>query len=65
MLAEATYRRGITDFFTLEGHGEFLEGNSHALGLNAAFGIGKIGVINVTAATAATQPRQDGSAASE
>jgi outer membrane usher protein len=51
VLAEATYRRGITDFFTLEGHGEYLEGNSHAAGLNAAFGIGKIGVINVTMAS--------------
>jgi outer membrane usher protein len=50
VLAEGTYRRGITDYFTVEGHGEYLEGNSHAAGLNAAFGIGKIGVLNVTAA---------------
>ncbi|HEY2677132.1 MAG TPA: fimbria/pilus outer membrane usher protein, partial [Steroidobacteraceae bacterium] len=51
VLAEGTYRRGITDGITLEGHGEYLEGNSHAAGANAAFGIGTIGVVNVTAAS--------------
>jgi outer membrane usher protein len=50
MLAEGTYRRGITDDFTLEGHAEYLEGNSHAAGLNAAYRIGTVGVVNVTAA---------------
>lgn len=49
-LGEASYRRGITDDFTLEGHGEFLAGNAHAAGVNAAFGIGKVGVLNFTAA---------------
>jgi outer membrane usher protein len=51
VLGEVSYRRGITDTFTLEGHGEYLAGDSHAAGVNAAFGIGRIGVINVTAAT--------------
>jgi outer membrane usher protein len=50
MLGEASYRRGITDALTLEGHGEYLAGDSHAAGLNAAFGIGRIGVMNITAA---------------
>lgn len=50
MLGEFSYRRGITDQITLEGHGEFLAGDAHAAGLNAAFGIGRLGVINVTAA---------------
>jgi outer membrane usher protein len=50
MLGEVSYRRGITDSFTLEGHGEYLAGDSHAAGVNAAFGVGRIGVINFTAA---------------
>jgi outer membrane usher protein len=50
MLGEVSYRRGITDGFTLEGHGEYLAGDSHAAGVNAAFGVGRIGVINFTAA---------------
>jgi outer membrane usher protein len=50
MLGEASYRRGITDAITLEGHAEYLAGDAHAAGLNAAFGLGQIGVINVTAA---------------
>jgi outer membrane usher protein len=50
MLGEVSYRRGITDAITLEGHGEFLAGDAHAAGINAAFGIGQLGVINVTAA---------------
>jgi len=50
MLGEVSYRRGITDGITLEGHGEYLAGDSHAAGVNAAFGVGRIGVINFTAA---------------
>lgn len=50
LLGEVSYRRGITDGFTLEGHGEYLAGDSHAAGVNAAFAVGRIGVINVTAA---------------
>src|SRR5271165_1407167 len=56
-LGEYTYRRGITNDFTLEGHAEYLTGDSnaadfsdaHASGLNGAFGIGKVGILNVTA----------------
>jgi len=50
ILGEVSYRRGITDAITLEGHAEYLSGDSHAAGLNAAFGIGRIGVMNFTAA---------------
>jgi outer membrane usher protein len=50
MLGEASYRRGITDDITLEGHAEYLSGAAHAAGLNAAFGIGHFGVVNFTAA---------------
>jgi outer membrane usher protein len=50
MLGEASYRRGITDAITLEGHAEYLAGDAHAAGLNAALGLGQMGVINVTAA---------------
>ena len=51
VLGEVSYRRGITDSITLEGHGEYLAGDAHAAGLNAAFGIGRIGVVNFTAAS--------------
>jgi outer membrane usher protein len=50
MLGEVSYRRGITDGITLEGHGEYLSGDAHAAGVNAAFAVGRVGVINVTAA---------------
>jgi outer membrane usher protein len=50
LLGEVSYRRGITDSFTLEGHGEYLAGDSHAAGVNAAFAAGSVGVVNVTAA---------------
>ena len=50
VLGEVSYRRGITDSFTLEGHGEYLAGDAHAAGVNAAYAVGHIGVINVTAA---------------
>ena len=51
VLGEGSYRRGITDSITLEGHAEYLAGDAHAAGLNAAFGIGRIGVVNFTAAS--------------
>jgi outer membrane usher protein len=51
LLSEFSYRRGITDAITLEGHGEYLSGDAHAAGLNAAFALGKVGVMNFTAAS--------------
>ena len=50
MLGEASYRRGITNSLTLEAHGEVLKNSAHAAGINAAYGIGHYGVVNVTAA---------------
>jgi outer membrane usher protein len=50
LLGEVSYRRGITDGITLEGHAEYLAREAHAAGLNAAFAVGRIGVINFTAA---------------
>ena len=50
VLSEFSYRRGITDSFTLEGHAEYLSGDAHAAGVNAAFALGKVGVVNFTAA---------------
>jgi outer membrane usher protein len=44
------YRRGLTDNFTLEAHAEYLAGDAHAAGLNAAWGVGRLGILNVTAA---------------
>ena len=49
-LVEGSYRLGLTDRFTLEEHGEYLAGDAHAAGVNAAFGLGHVGVVNVTAA---------------
>jgi outer membrane usher protein len=49
-LGEASYRRGINDSLTLEGHAEYLVHDAHAAGLDAAIGIGKIGVLNLTSA---------------
>jgi outer membrane usher protein len=49
-LAEGTYRRGITDYFTLEAHAEYQAVYAHAAGLSAALGIGKVGVLNLIAA---------------
>ncbi len=51
LLGEVSYRRGITDGMTLEGHAEYLAREAHAAGLNAAFAVGRIGVINFTAAS--------------
>jgi outer membrane usher protein len=50
LLGEGSYRRGITDAFTIEGHAEYLNRNAHAAGLDAAIGIGKVGVLTLTAA---------------
>ena len=49
-LAEGTYRQGITDYFTLETHAEYQADYAHAAGLSAALGIGKVGVLSLTAA---------------
>jgi outer membrane usher protein len=50
LLAEGSYRRGITKLLTLEGHAEYLANDAHAAGINAVVGVGKLGTVNVTAA---------------
>jgi outer membrane usher protein len=50
LLGEGSYRRGLTDAITLEAHAEYLGSDAHAAGLNAAFGLGSLGVMNFTAA---------------
>jgi outer membrane usher protein len=51
MLGEYSYRRGITDNFTIEGHAEYQAGDAHAAGVNAVYGVGQIGTVNFTAAS--------------
>ena len=50
ILGEASYRRGITDNFTLEGHAEYLSGDAHAAGVNAVLGVAKFATMNATLA---------------
>jgi outer membrane usher protein len=50
LLGEASYRRGITDNFTLEGHGEYLSGDAHAAGVNAVLGVAQFATVNATLA---------------
>lgn len=49
-IAEGTYRQGLTDWLTLEGHAESLTQEAHAAGLSGAIGVGHLGVLNLTAA---------------
>lgn len=50
LVANAGYRRGMSDWLTLEAHGEALMDGPHAAGLNAASRIGRIGVVDTTLA---------------
>jgi outer membrane usher protein len=50
LLGAATYRRGLSDALTLEGHAEYLAGDAHALGLHAAARTGRIGILTATLA---------------
>ena len=47
-LASATYKRGLTDELTLEGHGEFQVNDAHAMGLDLAARTGSWGVASLT-----------------
>ena len=49
-LGEVSYRRGITDRLTLEGHGEYLAGDAHAAGVAAGLAVGHLGILDVTLA---------------
>jgi outer membrane usher protein len=50
MVGAGTYRRGLNDELTLEGHAEFQERDAHAAGLNAAMLTGSFGVLTLTTA---------------
>lgn len=50
LLGAATYRRGLSDTWTAEAHGEFEQSGPHAAGVNVAHQIGNFGIVNVTAA---------------
>ena len=50
LVGTASYRRGLTDMLTLAGHGEFLKGDAHALGLDVAAGVGRWGIVTATLA---------------
>ncbi|MFO1467365.1 MAG: fimbria/pilus outer membrane usher protein [Steroidobacteraceae bacterium] len=49
-LAEGSWRQGLSDRLTLEGHAEYLAHDAHAAGLNAIVGIGRVGTLSLTAA---------------
>ena len=46
----ATYRRGLTDALTIEGHAEFLAHDAHALGFQLASQASTFGVVTLTLA---------------
>jgi outer membrane usher protein len=49
-VASASYRRGLTDWLTLEGHGEMQSGDAHAVGFDLASRAGNWGIASVTLA---------------
>jgi outer membrane usher protein len=49
-LVSGSYRRGLTDSLTLEGHGEMQSGDAHALGVDLATRTGEWGIATVTLA---------------
>ena len=55
-LAAATYRRGVNEFFTLEGHAEAMTPTQQTVGLNGTWAIGVAGAAGtVNAATAGSR----------
>jgi outer membrane usher protein len=50
LVANAGYRRGMSDWLTLEAHSEALMDGPYAAGLNAASRVGRIGVLDATIA---------------
>jgi outer membrane usher protein len=50
VLAAGTFRRGITDTFTAELHGETQIDGASALGLDTAWQVGTLGIVTATAA---------------
>jgi outer membrane usher protein len=50
MFGAGTYRRGISDSLTVEGHGEFAAGDARAVGVNFAKRIDIVGILTATLA---------------
>jgi outer membrane usher protein len=50
LMGTASYRRGLSNMFTLEGHAEYLEQRAHAVGVAGAAALGHLAVVNFTAA---------------
>ncbi len=50
LMGAATYRRGLTDDLTVEGHAEFLRGDAHAAGIQVASRADTFGILTVTLA---------------
>jgi outer membrane usher protein len=55
LMAQGTWRRGLTDEITLEGHAELAAGSLRNFGVNSAFQIGRLGVLSLTGATGADE----------
>lgn len=49
-IGAATYRRGLTDAVTVEGHAEVLAGEARAVGVNLMAGTGRFGTLTATLA---------------
>lgn len=49
LILAGTYRRGLTDRFTAEAHVEAQAGGAAATGLNAAYQVGNMGTVSLTA----------------
>jgi len=50
LILAGTYRRGVTDRFTAEAHVEGQAGGASAAGVNAAYQVGNLGTVSLTAA---------------
>jgi outer membrane usher protein len=55
LMAQGTWRRGLTDAITLEGHAELASSALRNFGVNGAFQIGRLGVLSLTGATGADE----------
>jgi outer membrane usher protein len=51
LMGSGSYRRGLSDAFTLEVHGEYLEHQAHAVGVAGAAALGRFAVLDFTAAS--------------
>jgi outer membrane usher protein len=50
LTASANWRRGVSDYLTIEGHAEYLQDQAHAAGVDASFRLGSLGIVSATLA---------------